>query len=471
MGNYKRLLSNTAILGAGTFLSKVLVLLLMPFYTSILSTSEFGTADLISQTANLLIPLAAVGICDGIFRFTLDSGTDQKRILSTGMAILTCGSVALCGVIQLLRLFSFFDGYVMLIALYVIAANFHSAFAGYIRAQGRTTLFAVQGIINTVLTIGLNILFLAVFDMGSTGYVLSVVVADSILAILLFFIAGLYRDISPRRVSGETAKEMLKFSIPYIPTTVMWLITSVSDRYVVTAFCGESENGLYAAAYKLPTLLSLVSGVFVEAWHFSTVKDASEEEKSSFFGTVYVNFMSVMFMGASVLIAGSKIFTGILLADSYYASWRFVPILVIATTFSTLVSFLGSVYFLKKKSTLSMLTAMAGAVINVILNFVLIPDHGALGAAVATMISYAAVYVIRGYDTAKYLKFPLHTIRVSINGLLLLGQAILMMLEPPYWGIMQIGILAVMLIFNGKGIFLTVTRILKRFFGKKQKNF
>ena len=62
MGKYKRLLSNTAILGAGTFASKVLVLLLMPFYTSILSTAEFGTADLISQTANLLIPLAAVGI-------------------------------------------------------------------------------------------------------------------------------------------------------------------------------------------------------------------------------------------------------------------------------------------------------------------------------------------------------------------------------------------------------------------------
>ena len=87
MGKYKRLLSNTAILGAGTFASKVLVLLLMPFYTSILSTAEFGTADLISQTANLLIPLAAVGICDGIFRFTLDSAEDKRTILSTGIDI------------------------------------------------------------------------------------------------------------------------------------------------------------------------------------------------------------------------------------------------------------------------------------------------------------------------------------------------------------------------------------------------
>ncbi len=463
------MISNTAILGAGTFLSKVLVLLLMPLYTSILSTSEFGTADLIAQTANLLIPLAAVGICDGIFRFTLDSETDQRKILSTGVAILAIGSLALCGVIQALRLFEIFNGYILLIALYVIAANFHSAFAGYVRAQGRTTLFAVQGIVNTILTIALNVLFLVIFDLGSTGYVLSVVVADSVMAVVLFFFARLYRDISPRRVDRQMAGRMLKFSIPYIPTTMMWLVTSVSDRYVVTAFCGESENGLYAAAYKLPTLLSLVSGVFVEAWHFSTVKDATEAEKSSFFGVVYVNFMSVMFMGASVLIAGSKLFTRILLSDSYYISWRFVPILVVATVFSTLVSFLGSVYFLKKKSTQSMLTAMAGAVINVILNFVMIPRHGAMGAAVATMISYVAVYVIRGYDTANYLRFSLHTVHVTVNSFALLLQAILMTAELRYWWVGQIVILGFMLIFNGRGLFLTATRLIGRIIGKKSK--
>ena len=161
MGKYKRLLSNTAILGAGTFASKVLVLLLMPFYTSILSTAEFGTADLISQTANLLIPLAAVGICDGIFRFTLDSAEDKKKILSTGIAILLLGSALMCAFVQLLWFFDTLNDYILLIALYVIAANLHLAFANYIRAEGKNILFAVQGIINTVLTILLNILFLS----------------------------------------------------------------------------------------------------------------------------------------------------------------------------------------------------------------------------------------------------------------------------------------------------------------------
>ena len=88
MGKYKRLLSNTAILAVGTFASKVLVFLMMPLYTSILATDEFSVADLITQTANLLIPLACVGIVDGIFRFALDEEKDRKKTFSSGLAVL-----------------------------------------------------------------------------------------------------------------------------------------------------------------------------------------------------------------------------------------------------------------------------------------------------------------------------------------------------------------------------------------------
>ena len=469
MGKYKRLLSNTVILGAGTFASKVLVLLLMPFYTSILSTAEFGTADLISQTANLLIPLAAVGICDGIFRFTLDSAVDKKRILSTGVAILVAGSVAVCGIAQLLRFIGALSDYVWLIIFYVIAANLHLAFANFIRAEGKNTLFAVQGIINTALTIILNIVFLVAFDMSSVGYVLSVVVADFTLCILLFFVAGIYKCISPKAVDKRVAVDMLRFSIPYIPTTVMWLITSVSDRYIVTAYRSIEENGLYAAAYKLPTMLSLVSGVFIEAWHFSAVKDSSEEERSGFFGSVYDNFMGFMFFCGACIIAGAQIFTKILLSDAYFESWKYVPILVIATVFSTLVSFLGSVYFLKKKSALSMLTAMAGALTNIALNFLLIPKWGAIGAAAATLACYLLVYVIRAINTKKYVSFDLHTLRLIINTVLLSAQMGLWFTPWSYAWVGQIVIPVCVLVFNGRGIFLSALKLSKRFFGKNSE--
>ena len=81
MSRYKNLVSNTLILGAGTFASKVIVLLMMPLYTLILSPEQFGVADLVAQTANMIIPVACVGICEGLFRFTLDC-EDRKKVFS-----------------------------------------------------------------------------------------------------------------------------------------------------------------------------------------------------------------------------------------------------------------------------------------------------------------------------------------------------------------------------------------------------
>ena len=331
MSKYTKLLSNTAILGAGTFISKVLVFLLMPLYTLVLSTEQFGTADILTQTANLLIPLAALGIGDGLFRFALDTkGESRKEVFTTALSVVVIGILPLAAIIQLLRLVDIYDGYVWLILFYICAANLHLVCANYLRACDKTKAFALQGIVNTVLTILLNVLFLVVLDLGVLGYVLSVAVADTVITVAIFFICRLYRDISFKREEKGLLTRMLKFSIPYIPTTMMWMITSASDRFIVTAFAGAAENGLYAAAYKLPTIISLAGGVFIEAWQFSSVSDAEPEERAKFFGTVYRNYMGIMFMGTSVLIAGSKILTTLLLADSYYSSWKYVPVLAIA---------------------------------------------------------------------------------------------------------------------------------------------
>lgn len=467
MSKYKKLISNTLILGAGTFASKVIVLLMMPFYTLILSPEQFGVADLVTQTANMIIPVACVGICEGLFRFTLDCD-DKKKVFTTGIAILSVGSAVIFALLPLLSFFDDLNGYILLIGAYVLCANFHSACAQYVRAQGRTTLFAVQGIINTVFTVVLNVLFLAVFKIGEIGYVLSVVIGDLVVTLIIFFVAKLYRDISPRYFSADTMRQMLKFSIPYIPTTMMWLITSVSDRYIVRAFCGVGETGLYAASYKIPTLLTLACTVFIEAWQFSAVKDASEEERGHFFGTVYKAYLGIVFVAAGVLIGGSRIFTDILLSSSYFESWRFVPMLVLATVFSSLVSFMGSVYFVEKKSVLSMLTALMGALINVILNFILIPNHGAMGAAVATFISYFAVYIIRAYDTRSYVKFKLHTPLLCVNSLLISLQMLVMYSQIRYNYYIQLAVWLVLVLINMKGILAVMAEFLS-FLPKKKK--
>ena len=69
---YKTLVSNTMLISLGTFGSKLLVFFMVRFYTSYLTPADYGTADLITQTANLLFPLISLGITDGVFRFAVD---------------------------------------------------------------------------------------------------------------------------------------------------------------------------------------------------------------------------------------------------------------------------------------------------------------------------------------------------------------------------------------------------------------
>lgn len=474
MERIKKLLSNAAVLAVGTFASKVLVFLMMPLYTSILTADEFSVADLITQTANLLIPLACIGIVDGIFRFTLDGEDERKKTFSSGIAVLLLASfifAAIALVLDIVGIFGQIGNYVWLVAMYVIAANIHSAVAQYIRAKGNTGLFAVGGVVGTVLTVAFNILFLIAFDMGIVGYVLSVVVADIVVTVILFLCEKLYRDIDFRLVDKKKISEMLKFSIPMIPTTVFWWITNVSDRYMVSHMVNHEVNGLYSAAYKIPTLITLICMVFIEAWQFSAVSESDEKERSDFFSSVFAAYQGILFMAASALILFSKIATDILLDASYYESWIYIPVLAIAMTYSALVTFMGSVYLVKKKSVMSFVTAAVGAVVNVVLNFVLIPlfPNSAMGAAIATFASYFVVMIIRSVNTQKYVKFNMGIPKLVFNTLATAGQAIVMTLEIKCWIAVEIVIFAAVMAVNGKDILRGILRVLKNL-RKNSKN-
>ena len=425
MNRYKKLFSNTVILGLGTMGSKLLIFLLMPLYTALLSPAQYSTAELITTTANLLIPLACVGITNGIFRFAADRESDRRAVFSTSIVLLLGGLTAFCALSPLLSLINYFDGYTWLIVAYVFLACLQGVCAQYVRALDRTTLFAVQGIVNTVLTIAFNLLFLLVWNIGVTGYVLSVVVGNLLTTLYLIFAAKLWRDFSFASVSKRLLKELLRFSLPLIPTTVCWLITDLSDRYMVTYFCGAQVNGIYSAAYKIPTIVNLMSGIFLQAWQFSAVAESSDEEAcKTFYTEVYRGFLSVLLIGTSVLTLLSPFLCGLLLNVAYRDAWHYMPILLCAAAFEGLVSFLATVYMVRKKSVNSFLTAMAGAVCNVLLNLLLIPRIGAIGAAIATAASYLLVLILRLADTRRMIPFALCLPRLISGGCLLVVSAL-----------------------------------------------
>ena len=473
MNKYKTLLSNTLLISMGTFGSKLLVFLMVRFYTEYLTPSDYSTADLITQTANLLFPIISLGITDGVFRFCMDSKADKKSVFTVGIGAILAGSLLFFGIAPLLGLIDDFSNYVWLIIAYTLACSFHSLCAQYIRAIGKTAFFAIQGIINTALVIILNILFLTGvlgFSLGMTGYVLSVVLADSLCTLFIIIKEKLWRVVT-FKPDLSVIKPMLKYSIPLIPSTVFWWITSVSDRYMVNAIIDSQANGIYTVSYKIPTLLTLVSTIFMQAWQFSAVteSDGDKKEHAEFFTQVWRSFQAIMFLGGSAVIAFCKPAILLLTAKEYYSAWTYVPVLSLAMIFTAFVSFTGTVYVVNKKSGISFITAFIGAASNIALNLLLIPSPlGVQGAAIATVLSYFLVFVIRCFNVKKYIPFKLYGGHVILNTVIVTLQSVAMITEIKGWIIIQALCVLVLCAINFKFLIGFVNKILGSVFRRKK---
>ena len=427
---YELLINNTLLISIGTFGSKILTFLMTRFYTEALTPSDYGEADLIIQTANLLIPLVSAGITDGVFRFVLETDDEhtakRKSIFSAGFYAISAGTAILAALSSFISIPGFLSEYKWLLIWFISASCYHSLCAQFIRGEGKTRLFAYQGVLNTVLVIVFSILFLSVFEAGTSGYIISIALADSICALYLAAGQKLWRLMDIHLKPGMWRK-MMRYSLPLVPAALFWWITSVSDRYMITWFLGSGANGIYTVASKIPAIITLISGMFLEAWQFSAVRESRGSRRSyiSFYTNIWSMFLTVMFIGGSIIIAFSPAAIRLLAASEYYSAAEYLPILTAAAILSSLVSFMGSVYIVTKRSSLSFLTTAAGAVFNIILNFLLIPTHlGIYGAAIATLCSYLLSFLIRIISIRSILPFRIYGGRLFMSILIIAVQII-----------------------------------------------
>ena len=448
MNKYQTLAANTILMSVGTFGSKLLVFLMVRFYTGYLTPAEYGTADLITQTANLLIPLVSLDITDAVFRFAAERRGGRTEAFSVGLRVITLGSAGLLLVIALLQGVPAVRAYGFLLASFVIASCCHALCAHFVRARGNTALFAAQGLFNTALFIGLNVLFLAVFHWGIRGYVLSTTVANLITTGLLVFRARLWRyaGLAPRR---GLRRQMLRYCIPLIPTAVFWWIMGVSDRYMVKWFLGSDANGIYAVAYKIPTILTILAAVFMDAWQLSAIAESDGDRQAHlrFYGRIWDAFASAVFLCAGGIIALSPLLIRLLAEETYYSAWQYIPVLTLSMAAAAFSNFMGSVYVVTKQSKASFWTSLVGAGSNIVLNLWLIPQIGLQGAAAATFLSCLAVFLIRLVNARQLLPFPLSGRKLALGVGILLLQTLFLLFRWPGWLPVQIaGLLALLLL-------------------------
>ncbi len=431
MDKYKRLFSNTLIFAIGTFSSKLLSFFLTRLYTEVLTQGQYGITDMLQQSGNLLFPLITLGITNAVVRFGLDKGVRKSDVFTTGLVSILLGIVVLLLAAPLLGFIPLITDYVWLLCIFVFTSSLRALCAQFVRAQNRVKLFAVDGILSTLTTIGFNILFLVVFEFGIVGYMFSIICSDILSVIFLMFTAKLHRYVNFKSLDFAVLRSMLKYSIPLIPNTVLWWITNVSDRYIVSWVWDESYTGLYAAAYKIPSLVILVSGIFMDAWQISAITE--EEGRNRFYTKITSLYSAFLFVLASGVILVTRFVPHILFAAEYYEAWRYIPLLTITVVFTCLVNFLGSIYMVEKKSIRSLLTAMLSAVINIGLNLWWIPLYGVNGAAAATLVCYLVVFVVRLIDTRRYIRIDWNFTRLIVCSAIVLAQTVIMLCELPLW--------------------------------------
>lgn len=459
MDKYKRLFSNTLIFAIGTFSSKLLTFFLTRLYTEVLTQGEYGITDMLQQSGNLLLPLITLGITNAVVRFGLDKGVRKSDVFTTGLVSLFGGMIVLVLLSPLLGFIPLITDYVWLLCVFVFTSSLRSLCAQFVRAQNRVKLFATDGILSTLATVLFNILFLVVLDWGIIGYMLSIICADILSVIFLTLMGRLYRFIN-LRLDFSVARAMLKYAIPLIPNTVLWWITNVSDRYIVSWVWGESYTGLYAAAYKIPSLVILVSGIFMDAWQISAVTE--EEGRNRFYTKITSLYSAFLFVMASGVILFTRFVPHILFAEEYYTAWRYIPLLTITVVFTCLVNFLGSIYMVEKKSVRSLVTASLSAVINIVLNLLWIPRYGVNGAAAATLACYVIVFAVRLADTRRYIRIEWNYPRLLLCSGIVLAQTVVMLCELPLWQVWEGLLFAAMLVLCGKDLLAGVKHLVKR---------
>lgn len=427
---YRKLGKNILFLTVGNFTSRVLSFLLVPVYTAILSTEEYGVADLFTTTANLILPIFTLLIYESVMRFALDKEENKAEIFSIGLWITLAGGILISIFSLLFRNIELLQNHIILFLLYYITLALFNLILQFIKGIELVGIYSTAGVINTFIYIFCNILFLIFFKWGLEGYLLSFVIGHTIAFTYVFLVAKLYKYIiSWRDIHIQKLKEMITYSLPMIPNAISWWISNSSNRYMLVYFYGTAINGIYSVAYKIPSILSILLTIFIGAWQISAVTQFGSEESKKFYSDIYRMYESTLIIGSAFLIAGTKVLAWFLYSAEFYQAWLYTPVLILASVFNSLAAFYGSIYTSAKRTSMLFYSTLIGAIANIVLNLGLIPFWGAMGASIATLVSYLMVWGIRVINSRKIMRIQIDYVKCSVGYICLIIECILICLD------------------------------------------
>ena len=448
----KYLIKNMGILTISNFASKILVFLLVPLYTTVLSTAEYGTYDLVISTISLIMPLVTLNIIDAVMRFLMDKTCDQRQVATIGAKYVSISVVAVAMVLFVfnqLNIWTNIEGLEIYIFFYYLFYSFNQYFIQLAKGLEKIREMGIAGVLGTVVMIASNLFFLLVMRLGLRGFFVANILAQAVPVLYYFLSIRCWNYFTKEKIDKKLKAEMLIYCVPLIVTVVGWWVNSGSDRYVVTFFCGVASNGILSVAYKIPSVLNILQGIFIQAWQISAIKEYGGEDTAQFYGKTFSTVNLLMCAACSWLIILTRPIANILYAKDFYQAWQYVPFLLISSVLNCASGLLGSILSAKKNSKAMMWSAIIGAGANIIMNIAFVYFIGIQGATIATMICSYIIYAVRKRAVGKDIHIEGYRI-ILITWILLCIQAIIEV-SALSW-IYEIIIMAVLLVINISGI-------------------
>jgi O-antigen/teichoic acid export membrane protein len=467
MKEIRVLAKNVGLLAVGQFGTKLLSFFLVPLYTYVLTTEEYGTFDFFLSTVMLLVPVLTANVCDAALRFPLDKRGNLNEIFSVcsfhfiASCLLGC---VLTGLNQFLGIVKIITDYPLVFFTLFVSNSLNGILNYFARGVEKVKEVAISGVICTIVMISLNILFLLPMKLGLTGFFAANIIGTFAQSLYLFIAIKGWHYIQQYKMDKHLHKDMLDYSKPMILNNISWWINGVSNRYVITYFCGLVANGVFSVSYKIPSILMIFQNIFNQAWTLSAVHEFDKNDKNGFFSKMYMSYNVSMIIACSVLIILSKPIAYFLYSKDFYQAWAYVPFLLISSVFGALSGYIGGIYSATKDTKSFAKTSVIGAVVSIVATLLLVWKIGAMGAAIASVISYGIIWASRLFILKKHLKLKITLLRdIGCYLVMVIQACILLLLENNLeLYIIESLLLAFILYMQKNFLFVIVKKIIKK---------
>jgi O-antigen/teichoic acid export membrane protein len=409
MSKEKKLVKNTLIYFIGNFSSKFLSLLLLPFYTNYLDPSQYGYADIILSTVSLMTPIITFQLMDGSYRYTINSTDkhEQSKVISSAVNIILRNFI-IADLIFILIAGIIHVKFMVLILLQLNFTVINTYILQISRGLRKNHIYSIAGVLSTFVMLSLNIILIAFSGLKVEGLLISNIASYIVSIIYVTCRLRLWEYINFKNIEKNTVKKLIVYSLPLLPNYLNWWVMNLSDRFIINYKLGLDFNGIYAISNKFPSILLLLCSIFNMAWQESAILEYESDERDKFYTSVFNSYSTLLLTAVIVLLSYTRLIFKVAINPTYSSAYYFIPYLYLGIIFSSFSSFYGIGYQAAKETKGAFYTSVIGSVVNILVNISLISIIGLQAASISTMLGFGSMWVIRMFNTRKYLRIGIN---------------------------------------------------------------